>query len=93
MSTSPELLSNSKSRFEKDGMGFLLKFIRKTRGQPFCAEDVTLAAQAAGIAPPDLRNWGGIFLQAARDGYIARCDVPFRRAMGNGTFTLGWVAR
>ena len=79
--------------FEKDGMGFLIKFIRKTRGQPFCAEDVTLAAQRVGIAPRDLRNWGALFVQAANDGYIARCDVPFKRTMGNGSWTLGWVAR
>ena len=81
------------SKFEKDGYGFLLRYVRKTNGQPFSAEDVTLAAQKVGIAPPDLRNWGKVFVQAARDGYIARCDVPFRRALGNGTLTLGWVAR
>lgn len=80
------------SKFDKDGYGFLLHYVRKTKGQPFCAEDVTLAAQKAGIAPPDLRNWGKVFVQAARDGYIARCDVPFRRVLGNGTLTLGWVA-
>lgn len=79
--------------FDKDAMGFLLKYIRKTRGQPFCSEEVTLAAQKAGICPTDLRSWGKVYVQAARDGYIARADVPFRRAMGNGTFTLGWVAR
>lgn len=79
--------------FDKDGYGFLLRYVRKTKGQPFAAEDVTLAAQEAGIAPPDLRNWGKLFVQAARDGYIARCDVPFRRVLGNGTLTLGWIAR
>lgn len=79
--------------FDTDAMGFLLKYIRKTRGQPFCSEEVTLAAQKAGIVPADLRSWGKVYVQAARDGYIARADVPFRRAMGNGTFTLGWVAR
>jgi hypothetical protein len=80
------------SKFEKDGYGFLLRYVRKTKGQPFCAEDVTLAAKEVGIAPPDLRNWGKLFVQAARDGYIARTDVPFRRMLGNGTLTLGWVA-
>jgi len=81
------------SNFDKDGYGFLLRYIRKTKGQPFCSEEVTLAAQKAGIVPADLRSWGKVYVQAARDGYIARADVPFRRAMGNGTFTLGWVAR
>ena len=79
--------------FDQDGMGFLLGFARKTHGQPFCAEDVTLAAQRIGLAPKDLRNWGKVFSQAARDGYIARADVPFQRSMGNGSWTLGWIAR
>ena len=79
--------------FDKDGYGFLLRYIRKTKGQPFCSEEVTLAAKKAGIVPTDLRSWGKVYVQAARDGYIARADVPFRRAMGNGTYTLGWVAR
>ena len=78
--------------FDKDGLGFLLKYARKTKGQPFSAEDVTLAAQIAGIAPPDLRNWGKLYAVAARHGYIRRCDTPFRRVLGNGTLTLGWVA-
>lgn len=81
------------NRFDNDAMGFLLRYVRGLRGRPFCAEEVTLAAREAGIAPPDLRNWGKVFNQAARDGYIARCDKPFRRVMGNGTWTLGWVAR
>ena len=80
------------SKFDKDGYGFLLKFIRTTKGQPFCAESVTLAAKAAGVVPADLRNWGKIYQVAARDGYISRCEVPFRRKLGNGTLTFGWVA-
>ena len=79
-------------KFDKDGYGFLLKFVRKTKGRPFCSEEVTLAAIKAGIAPPDLLHWGKIFTQAAKDGYISRCDVPFRRTLGHGTLTLGWVA-
>jgi hypothetical protein len=78
--------------FASDSMGFLLKFARTTKGQPFSAEAVTLAAEAAGIVSSDRRHWGAVFTQAARDGYIARCDTPFRRVMGNGTLTLGWVA-
>lgn len=78
--------------FEKDGYGFLLKFVRKTKGQPFCAEAVTLAAEKAGILPADRRHWGQVFVQAAKEGYIARCDTPFRRVLGNGTLTLGWIA-
>lgn len=78
--------------FERDGYGFLLAHVRKSKGKPFSAESVTLAAEKAGIAPPDLRNWGKYFTLAAKDGYITRCNKPFRREMGNGTLTLGWVA-
>lgn len=78
--------------FEEDGLGFLIKFAKKTHGQPFSAEDVTLAAQRVGLAPPDLRNWGALFQQAARDGYIRRDTTPFRRSMGNNTLTFGWRA-
>ena len=80
------------ANFDQDGYGFLLKFARKTKGQPFPAEAVTMAAETAGIVSSDRRHWGRVFVQAARDGYIARCDTPFRRVMGNGTITLGWVA-
>lgn len=80
------------NKFDKDGYGFLLKFVRKQKGQPFCAEQVTMAAQAAGILPPDLRNWGKLFVQARKDGYIARCDSIFVREFGHGSLTLGWIA-
>jgi len=73
-------------------LGFLIAFARRTRGTPFSAEHVTLAAIDAGIAPADLRAWGTIFTQAARDGHIRRSEVAFRRAMGNGTLALGWEA-
>lgn len=80
------------NKFDKDGYGFLLRFVRKQKGQPFCAEQVTLAAENAGILPPDRRNWGRVFVQARNDGYIARCDAVFRRELGNGSLTFGWVA-
>ena len=78
--------------FNKDALGYLINFTLKTGGKPFSAEQVTLAAMKDGIAPPDLRLWGKVFIQAARDGYIRRAGVAFRRQMGNGTLTLGWVA-
>lgn len=76
--------------FDKDGYGFLIKCARKAKG-PFPAEYVTLAAQREGIAPKDLRHWGKLFQQAAKDGYIRRVAVPFQREMGHGALTLGWV--
>jgi hypothetical protein len=77
--------------FEADAMGFLIAYVKRTGGQPFSAEDVTTSAMVAGVCPDDLRAWGAVFAQAARDGYIRRSDVPYRRSMGNGTLALGWV--
>jgi hypothetical protein len=78
--------------FDRDGYGYLLKFIRKQKGKPFSAEDVTLSAMNDGIAPPDLRNWGKMFVQARNDGYIRRSSYVCARSMGHGSLTLGWVA-
>ena len=83
--------ADTRQRFELDAMGFLLAYARGNRGQSFSAEDVTLAALEAGLAPIDLRAWGAIFSQAAREGFIQRSEVLFRRAMGNGTLAPGWV--
>lgn len=80
-----------KPSFEHDGYGYLIRYARKQKGKPFCAEDVTLSAIDAGIAPANLKNWGRMFQQAAKDGYIRRSNVAFRRQLGNGTLTLGWV--
>lgn len=78
-------------RFDQDAHGFLLAYARRCRGQSFSAEDVTLAALDAGLAPIDLRAWGSIFSQAAREGYIRRSEQLFRRSMGNGSLAPGWV--
>ena len=80
-------------RFDQDALGFLISFARKSKGQPFSAEQVTLAAMDRGIAPPDLRAWGSIFTQAARDGHIRRSDVLFSRSLGNGSLSPGWVSQ
>jgi hypothetical protein len=77
--------------FEQDAYGFLIAYAKRSKGQPFSSEDVTLAALDAGLAPVDLRRWGSIFVQAAKDGYIRRSDVLFRRAMGNSSLAPGWV--
>lgn len=77
--------------FETDAMGFLIAYARRSVGQPFSAEDVTLAAADSGLSPMDLRAWGTVFAQASRDGFIRRSDVLFKRAMGNGTLAPGWV--
>lgn len=77
--------------FEQDAYGFLIAYAKRNKGVSFCSEDVTLAAKAAGIAPQDLRAWGSIFTQAARDGHIRRSEVLFHRSMGNGSLAPGWV--
>lgn len=76
--------------FEQDAMGFLIAFAKRVK-RPFSAEEVTLAALDAGVAPTDLRQWGKVFQQAAREGYIRRSDVLFARQMGNGSLAPGWV--
>ena len=80
------------SRFESDGMGFLIAYAKRSQGVPFSAEEVTLAMIDAGIAPQELRHVGPLFPQAARDGYIRRSTVAFRRVFGHGSKTLGWEA-
>lgn len=80
-------------RFDQDALGFLISFARKHKGQPFSSEHVTLAAMERGIAPPDLRHWGRVFTQAARDGHIRRSEVLFPRAMGNGSLAPGWISK
>ena len=77
--------------FDQDALGFLIAYARKHKGQAFSAEHVTLAAQEKGIAPDDLRAWGAIFTQAARDGHIRRSDVLFSRVMGNRSLAPGWI--
>lgn len=70
-------------RFDQDALGFLIAYARNHKGQAFSAEQVTLAAQKKGIAPEtDLRAWGAIFQQAARDGHIRRSEVLFQRQLG-----------
>lgn len=76
--------------FDKDALGFLIAFAKDNRGRSFSAEQVTLAAIDKGVAPADLRSWGRVFVQAAKDGYIRRSNEVFARTMGNGTLTLGW---
>lgn len=89
MAKQPDLFGQAPRSFENDAYGFLIAFAKRATG-PFCSEDVTLAAVVQGIAPADMRSWGSIFTQAARDGYIRRSKTAFRRVMGNNTLTLGW---
>ena len=95
MSAKPDLFGGitANRRFDEDALGFLIAYARCPRGQSFSAEHVTLAAAERGIAPPDLRHWGRVFTQAARDGHIRRSDVLFSRSLGNGSLSPGWVSQ
>lgn len=92
MNAQPDLFGEPvvQRSFEQDALGFLIRYASRATG-PFSSEDVTLAARDAGVFPQDLRSWGAIFAQAAREGYIRRSDVLFARTMGNGSLAPGWV--
>lgn len=74
-----------------DPYTYLIRFAQKRRGKAFSPEDVTLSALERGISVGDLRAWGGLFAQAAREGYIRRSTELFPRAMSNGSLRPGWV--
>jgi len=75
----------------RDALGFLIWFAKDSKGQPFSSEHVTLSAMEQGIVFDDLRSWGHVFIQAAKEGYIRRSDVLFARSMGNRSLAPGWV--
>lgn len=74
-----------------DALGFLINFARKHKGKAFSPEEVTLGALEKGICFADLRAWGGVFAQAAREGYIRRSEQLFPRTMSNGSLRPGWI--
>jgi len=86
-----DLFGEAPTPFKDDAYSFLVRYAKRMRGRSFCAEDVTLAALDAGLAPHDLRIWGPIFVQAAKDGFIRRSREAFPRSRGNGTLALGWM--
>lgn len=74
-----------------DPYTYLIRFAKKRRGKAFSPEEVTLSAQERGVCVGDLRAWGGLFAQAAREGYIRRSNELFPRARSNGSLRPGWV--
>ena len=78
--------------FNKDALGYLIAFARAKAGKPVSAEDVTLAAEADGVAPADKRAWGSVFSQASKDKLIVRTSYIYPRSMGNGSLGIGWTA-
>ena len=90
MTTQPDMFGKPDVN-TPDALGFLISFARKMRGQSFSSEQVTISAEAKGIAFQEKRAWGAVFTQAARDGHIRRSDVLYARAMGNGSLSPGWT--
>jgi hypothetical protein len=73
----------------KDPYTFLLKYARR-RKSAFSPESLINAAAMSGHQFNDQRQWGPIFRQAAKDGYIRR-DGLFPRASSNGSWRPGWI--
>ena len=91
MTTQTTLFGTPERSVDSDALGFLISFARRNKGQSFSAEHVTLSALDAGIVFDDMRAWGTVFTQAAKDGHIRRSDVLFARVLGNGSLSPGWV--
>ena len=70
--------------------GFLIRYARRHRREPFSPEDVIAAAAVAGIVFAEARQWGAVFKQAAKDGHIRRAGL-FPRASSNHSVRPGWI--
>lgn len=73
-----------------DALGVLIHYARRHRKEPFSPEDVIAAGAAVGVSFDDQRQWGAVFKQAAREGYIRRAGL-FARASSNHSVRPGWV--
>ena len=74
-----------------DALGYLIRFAKRSKGRAFSPEAVVQSAAQKGIAFDDLRAWGSVFTQAAREGHIRRSEQLFSRATSNGSVRPGWV--
>jgi len=77
----------------KDPYTYLINYATAHSGnRSFNPEWVIQAANRAGIAFQDQRQWGRIFRQAAKDGYIRPSTKLFPRSTSNGSKRPGWIA-
>ncbi len=77
--------------FASRAFDFLVAWVEwRAVGEAFSAETVVDEARVHGIVAPDARAWGPVFRRAAGRGAIRRSAVPFPRAKGHGSATLGW---
>jgi hypothetical protein len=73
----------------KDPYTFLLNYARR-RKTAFSPESAIESAALSGHQFNDQRQWGPLFRQAAKDGYIRR-EGLFPRASSNGSWRPGWI--
>lgn len=73
-----------------DALGILIHYARRHRSEPFSPEDVIHYAGTLGIYFEDGRQWGAVFKQGAKEGYIRRAGL-FPRASSNHSMRPGWV--
>jgi hypothetical protein len=73
----------------KDPYKFLLSYARR-RKSAFSPCAVIDSAYMQDIGFDDERQWGPLFRQAAKDGYIRR-EGLFPRASSNGSWRPGWI--
>lgn len=77
----------------KDPYTYLVTYSKAWRGRgAFSPEEVITNAARWGIAFQDQRQWGRIFRQAAKDGYIRPSTKLFPRSTSNGSKRPGWIA-
>lgn len=76
-----------------DAYSFAVKLLRRPamRTDPWPPCLIIDLARLAGIEFQDERQWGRVFTQLARDGYIKRAGL-FPRHSSNGSVRPGWVA-
>jgi len=77
----------------KDPYTYLTMYAISMRGAgAFSPERVIDCAAGLGVSFKDQRQWGRIFRQAAKDGYIRPSTKLFPRATSNGSKRPGWIA-
>jgi hypothetical protein len=83
----------SKTPVTDDAYSFAVKQLKKPawHAEPWPPGLLIDIARLAGIEFQDERQWGRVFTELARDGYIKRAGL-FPRASSNGSVRPGWQA-
>lgn len=77
----------------EDAYTFVVRQIRRRalRLEAWSPCQMVEMAAAAGIVFEDARQWGHVFRQLQKDGYIKRAGL-FSRVSSNGSVRPGWIA-